>query len=102
MSTIFDIPQGSAASVSPVNPSQSADQNVTTFVTLDALRTLIQDAGYRAEIVTDGDIKLLRSASNGLDFDVRPATCSRRNRTAWPISYLWCCSRFRVLFLPTC
>ncbi len=50
----------------------SADQTVMTYVTLDALRMLIQDAGFRAETVMDGNIALLRSASNGLGFDIRP------------------------------
>ena len=52
--------------------SQSAEQGTVAFVTLETLRTLIQDGGYRAEIVTDGKISFLRSASNGLDFDLRP------------------------------
>lgn len=59
----------------PVNDarqSQPADQEVMAFVTLETLRTLLQGAGYRAEVVTDGNISFLRSASNGLDFDLRP------------------------------
>ncbi|HWV51677.1 YbjN domain-containing protein [Pseudorhodoplanes sp.] len=41
-------------------------------MTLETLRAMIQGSGYRAEVVTDGNISFLRSASNGLDFDLRP------------------------------
>ena len=57
----------------PANAAMpSTDQGVMLSVTLETLRTLIQEEGYRAEVVTDGNISFLRSASNGLDFDVRP------------------------------
>jgi hypothetical protein len=43
-------------------------------LTLDGLRELIQLAGYRVETVTDpvANIPYLRSATNGLAFDIRP------------------------------
>lgn len=56
---------------SAAQQSQSTEQALA-FVTLETLRSLIQDGGYRAEIVTDGNISFLRSASNGLNFDLRP------------------------------
>lgn len=65
-------------STTALNPSatgqsaSSTDQGMMTFVTLEVVRKLIQGEGYRAEIVTDGNISFLRSACNGLDFDVRP------------------------------
>jgi hypothetical protein len=43
-----------------------------TFMTLDLLRASLQQAGYRVETVGDGNVAVLRSASNGLGFDVRP------------------------------
>ncbi|WP_084799821.1 YbjN domain-containing protein [Bradyrhizobium sp. Ai1a-2] len=49
-----------------------SNAGMQSFVTLEELRTALQTAGYRAELVTDGNISLLRSASNGLGFDVRP------------------------------
>lgn len=60
--------QDSALSADGRHP---ADLDVMTFVTLDTLRTLIHDAGFRAETVVDGSVTLLRSASNGLGFDIR-------------------------------
>jgi hypothetical protein len=59
-------------STTPAPQDQSADQATMAFVTLETLRTLIQGGGYRAEVVTDGKLSFLRSASNGLDFDLRP------------------------------
>lgn len=53
-------------------PANAWGQEPLAFVTLENLRAVIQDSGYRAEIVTDGTISFLRSASNGLDFDLRP------------------------------
>ena len=43
-------------------------------MTLDSLRTALQSAGYRAETVTDpvGNFTYLRSATNGMQFDIRP------------------------------
>jgi hypothetical protein len=43
-------------------------------LTLDSLREVIQLAGYRVETVTDpvANIPYLRSATNGLAFDIRP------------------------------
>lgn len=43
-------------------------------LTLDGLREQIQRAGYRVETVTDpvASIPYLRSATNGLAFDIRP------------------------------
>jgi hypothetical protein len=49
-----------------------SNAGMQSFVTLEELRTTLHAAGYRAEVVTDGNISLLRSASNGLGFDVRP------------------------------
>jgi hypothetical protein len=43
-------------------------------ITLEGLRELIQLAGYRVETMTDpvANIPYLRSATNGLPFDIRP------------------------------
>jgi hypothetical protein len=43
-------------------------------LTLDSLRAILQQAGYRAETVTDpvADHALLRSATGGAAFDIRP------------------------------
>ena len=45
-----------------------------TRLTLDNLREIIQTAGYRVETVTDPvtNTKYLRSATNGLAFDIQP------------------------------
>jgi len=45
-----------------------------THLTLDSLREILQQAGYRVETVTDpvANVVYLRSATNGLAFDVRP------------------------------
>jgi hypothetical protein len=45
-----------------------------THLTLDRLREILQQAGYRVETVTDpvANVVYLRSATNGLAFDVRP------------------------------
>jgi hypothetical protein len=45
-----------------------------TRLTLDGLRDLFQLAGYRVETVTDpvANVPYLRSATNGLAFDIRP------------------------------
>ncbi|MFH0301488.1 YbjN domain-containing protein [Bradyrhizobium sp. 31Argb] len=53
-------------------PADLSNAGMQSFVTLEELRAALQTAGYRAELVTDGNISLLRSASNGLGFDVRP------------------------------
>jgi Putative bacterial sensory transduction regulator len=48
--------------------------NTISKLTLDSLREILQLAGYRVETVTDpvANIPFLRSATNGLAFDVRP------------------------------
>ncbi len=45
-----------------------------THLTLDSLREILQQAGYRVETVTDpvANVVYLRSATNGLAFDIRP------------------------------
>lgn len=50
-----------------------SDTNIDKL-TLDGLRDLFQLAGYRVESVTDpvANIPYLRSATNGLAFDIRP------------------------------
>ncbi len=47
---------------------------IITHLTLDSLRDILQQTGYRVETVTDpvANIVYLRSATNGLAFDVRP------------------------------
>jgi Putative bacterial sensory transduction regulator len=60
-------------STSAAQPSEGlSNSGMQHVVTLEELRTALQAAGYRAELVTDGNISLLRSATNGLGFDVRP------------------------------
>jgi hypothetical protein len=48
--------------------------DATASLTLDSLRDLLQQAGYRVETVSDPATKqsFLRSATGGLAFDVRP------------------------------
>jgi hypothetical protein len=41
-------------------------------MTLDSLRDLLQDAGYRVENVNEGNVRFLRSASSRFAFDIRP------------------------------
>lgn len=73
MSNMSNTSANSELPTSVVHQSQSKDhQAVLPYATLDALRTLLQDGGYRAEVVSDGNISFLRSACNGLDFDLRP------------------------------
>ncbi len=57
---------------SPQEPAMS-DATIT-HLTLDSLRDVLQLAGYRVETMTDpvANILYLRSATNGLTFDVRP------------------------------
>jgi Putative bacterial sensory transduction regulator len=45
-----------------------------TKLTLDSLRDILQQAGYRVETVTDpvANVPYLRSATAGLAFDIRP------------------------------
>jgi hypothetical protein len=45
-----------------------------TKLTLDSLREILQQAGYRVEAVTDplANVPYLRSATAGLAFDIRP------------------------------
>ncbi len=47
---------------------------IITKLSLDHLRETLQQAGYRVETVTDpvANVVYLRSATNGLAFDVRP------------------------------
>ncbi|OAI30420.1 hypothetical protein A1351_09100 [Methylosinus sp. R-45379] len=47
---------------------------LVTSLTLDDLRDLLQQAGYRVETVTDpvANVAYLRSATSGLSFDIRP------------------------------
>jgi Putative bacterial sensory transduction regulator len=49
-------------------------ESIIDKLTLEDLRELIQLAGYRVETVTDpvANIPYLRSATNGLPFDIRP------------------------------
>jgi hypothetical protein len=43
-----------------------------TDLDLEALREFLQNSGYRAEAIKDGNVTFLRSATNGLPFDIRP------------------------------
>lgn len=45
---------------------------VIQSLSLETLQDLMQTAGYRVETVKEGDFAFLRSATNGLAFDVRP------------------------------
>ncbi len=47
---------------------------IINHLTLDSLREVLQQVGYRVETVTDpvANVVYLRSATNGLGFDVRP------------------------------
>jgi hypothetical protein len=48
--------------------------NLISKLSLDSMREALQQAGYRVETVTDpvANMAYLRSATNGLAFDVRP------------------------------
>jgi hypothetical protein len=48
--------------------------DLITELTFERLRDLVQEAGYRAEIVTDVNTKasIVRSAANGIVFDLHP------------------------------
>lgn len=48
------------------------EASLVTDMNLDTLRDLIQGAGYRVETVKDGNVTFLRSATNGLAYDIRP------------------------------
>jgi hypothetical protein len=47
---------------------------IMTALTLDSLRDILQQAGYRVETATDpvANVPYLRSATSGLAFDIRP------------------------------
>ncbi|MBR2691502.1 MAG: YbjN domain-containing protein [Aquamicrobium sp.] len=48
------------------------DTDLVTGLTLDALGDHLQACGLRVETVRDGEARFLRSATNGLTFDIRP------------------------------
>lgn len=62
----------SLASASSSTQPTSQPAEVVTGITIEALRDFLQGAGYRVEIVRDGKVSFLRSATNGLAFDLRP------------------------------
>lgn len=65
---------------SKVNGTQPAAQvpDIITTMTIDTLRDFAQSAGYRVETVSDGNVTFLRSATNGLPFDIRPGNVLAR------------------------
>lgn len=48
------------------------DTDLVTGLTLDVLGDHLQACGLRVETVCDGEVRFLRSATNGLAFDIRP------------------------------
>lgn len=48
------------------------EANLMTELDMEALRDLVQSAGYRVEMLKEGQVSFLRSATNGLPFDIRP------------------------------
>lgn len=48
------------------------EANLLTELNMEALRDLVQGAGYRVEMQNEGQMSFLRSATNGLPFDIRP------------------------------
>jgi hypothetical protein len=72
MSNMSNIPASAEQPTGAETHRPSTDQDVIPFVTIETLRTALQDGGYRAEVVVDGNVRFLRSACNGLDFDLRP------------------------------
>lgn len=64
----------SAAAKNPVSATSAAreDTDVVPGLTLDALSDHLQTCGLRVETVRDGEARFLRSATNGLAFDIRP------------------------------
>jgi hypothetical protein len=53
-------------------PGAQAAAEMVSSLTVDSLRDVFQSAGYRVETVRDGNVTFLRSATNGLGFDIRP------------------------------
>jgi hypothetical protein len=56
-------------------PAASGDSRTPALIagmTLESLRDLLQDSGYRVETVGEGGIRFLRSASSRFAFDIRP------------------------------
>jgi hypothetical protein len=49
----------------------AATSDLVLDLTLESLRDFVQEAGYRVETVKDGQTSFLRSATNGLAFDIR-------------------------------
>lgn len=60
----------------PALPETAMSEATITRLTLDSLRDVLQQAGYRVETVTDpvANIPYLRSATGGLPFDIRPGS----------------------------
>lgn len=46
---------------------------------IDTLRDLMLGVGYRVETLKDGEVTFLRSATNGLPFDIRPGNSFQGN-----------------------
>ncbi len=55
---------------------------VLVSLTLDSLRDVFQQAGYRVETATDpvANVRFLRSATGGVPFDIRPGNRLTENR----------------------
>lgn len=74
MSTAINIENPQAASTAfPSVDGHGTDTppELMTALTIENLRRMLQETGYRVEIVREGNVTLLRSATNGLAFDVR-------------------------------
>lgn len=53
-------------------PAQAPRSELVAEATIENFRDLVQSCGYRVEIIRDGKLTYLRSATNGLSFDIRP------------------------------
>lgn len=66
------VPSSATDDTPPAPDAMASTPSVITGLTLESLRAVYQAAGYRVEVLGDGDVTFLRSATNGLPFDIRP------------------------------
>lgn len=58
------------------NGAGSGASNVISTLALEELRDHLQSTGYRVEVVRNGPITFLRSATSGIPFDIRPGSAA--------------------------
>ncbi|WP_127078956.1 YbjN domain-containing protein [Rhodomicrobium lacus] len=72
MTTETHIPETKNDRETQTKISGLAPADALFSLTIETLREILQSIGYRVETLTDGQITFLRSATNGLPFDIRP------------------------------